>query len=168
MTYIGVVNSTPLHSEKINLYIRTHKTRPNQWPSPCHKSKLKSTCTHRKHLSMNPSFHPSQSSNSALASSRLRIGLTSLIRKSLTIRPCPVSKLPLLMFYKTRSVPEFLGKMLHCSWDPALPQSVECFPLNKGHQTHYWIVLILSFDRRKCAGEWVECIHVIVLIFLKI
>ena len=42
--------------------------------------------------------------------------------------------------YKTPCCPKSLGRMPHCLWGTVLPQSMDYFPLNKAHQTWYWIV----------------------------
>lgn len=53
---------------------------------------------------------------------------------------CTVSTLPVLTLYQPHSCSKSLGK--------SAPQSVECFPWGKGHQTCSYIVLVLLFHKR--------------------
>ena len=66
VTHFEVVNAVPLHNEKGNSYIRTHKIKATPMVLSCHKPQPKSACIHRKHLSRNARTQ-TKFSNSALA-----------------------------------------------------------------------------------------------------
>lgn len=115
------------------------KWRPPHWPSSGHKSKPKTVCAYTKPLSRRPNIHQSQSSTSALA--RLPHPRKQDL-KCLSGNPwplsqsCPISVVPLLTLYKTRSCPKSLGESTpllvgHCTL-PICGLS----PPEEGRQTH--------------------------------
>lgn len=125
--------------------IRTSRPTKGR-PRPHHKSKPKPVCTYWKRLTVKEtSTHPSQPSNSALASPLTLENRTCSpymeIRNLRANLPC---------FHLSLLTPwNSLGKsalLLERHWSP---QSMDCFPLNKGHPTCYWIVLFLSYDNTK-------------------
>ena len=54
-------------------------------------------------------------------------------------------ELPLLKLYKLTLAQNPSESVLRCLWGTVLAQTMDSFPLGKGHQTHYCIILVLSF-----------------------
>lgn len=116
----------------------THTWKPTKWRPPSRPAhvinlNLSQPASTGNNLSRRTNTHQSSSSTWALAHSPDS-------RKqdlSVSLSICPVSQLLLLMFLKSHSYPKFLWKeslllVRYCSL-----VSMDWFPLNKKHQTHY-------------------------------
>lgn len=119
---------------KLICTLGTTKWRPPQWPGQHHKSTPKSVCTFRKHLSRKPNIQHSQSSNSALAAYLILENRTCSVYKEIPDLLINHTLFPHCLF--NRSVKVALAPN-PCLGGTVPLQSMDCFPLNKGHQVHY-------------------------------